>query len=225
MTASNHDSHLHFITLVRHGKSLGNAEGRIQGQSDYPLTQHGLQQARLLAAHWQAEQVSFERIISSPLTRARQTAEIVAEALCIPVNFDPAWMERNFGRYDGRIFQEILQEHPEGLDLYHPYDPVGETGESVVDLYVRAGRAVQDLLRCPPGRYLVVSHGAILNMALYAILGLSPQGGSRGPRFRFGNTAVTQLSYDSDQRQWWLLSFNNLAHLQAMKPGLAESDG
>jgi broad specificity phosphatase PhoE len=71
----------------------------------------------------------------------------------------------------------------------HPYQAVGETGESQWELYLRAGRAVQNLLKNPPGRYLVVSHGGILNLAFYAILGIAPQANFTGPRFRFANTA------------------------------------
>ena len=110
---------LYEITLLRHGESTGNLEGRVQGRSDYPLTKRGLQQAKALARHWQAEKVSFDKIISSPSQRARKTAEIIAESLSLPVELDPAWMERGFGEWEGLVLEEILQIKPD-IDFFHP---------------------------------------------------------------------------------------------------------
>ena len=70
----------HF-TLLRHGESVGNAEGKHQGQSDFPLTEKGEAQARALAERWLNEKKGFDLIISSPLSRAHGTAEILADAL------------------------------------------------------------------------------------------------------------------------------------------------
>ena len=70
-----------YITLLRHGESVGNAESRWQGQSDFPLTDKGRAQARMLAERWQRENVKFDFLVTSPLTRARETAEIIASAL------------------------------------------------------------------------------------------------------------------------------------------------
>ncbi len=69
---------MHYITLLRHGESEGNTSGVLQGQSDYPLTTLGFEQAQRLALYWKANQVKFDLIISSPLLRASQTAEIIA---------------------------------------------------------------------------------------------------------------------------------------------------
>lgn len=62
---------LFFITLLRHGESVGNAESRWQGQADFPLTDRGREQARALAARWKRENAQFDHVISSPLSRAR----------------------------------------------------------------------------------------------------------------------------------------------------------
>ena len=201
------------ITLLRHGESEGNAIDIVQGQSDYPLTPKGLQQAQSLAARWQKIQASFdgtlfETIIASPLTRARQTAEIVAGILNMPVELDPIWIERGFGNLDGWPLDEILQLTPP-VDFHHPYEPPGEGGESSVDLFLRASQALRSIMIRPAGRYLVVSHGAILNMVVYAILGITPHGHYNSPRFRFGNTAYANFTYDADTRRWHLLSFDN----------------
>ena len=65
------------ITFLRHGESVGNLENRFQGHADYPLTEKGRSQARALAKWWNAEGISFNRACSSPLLRARETAEII----------------------------------------------------------------------------------------------------------------------------------------------------
>jgi 2,3-bisphosphoglycerate-dependent phosphoglycerate mutase len=203
----------YYITLLRHGESEGNATDLIQGQSDYPLTPRGIQQARTLAARWQTIQASFasplfETIIASPLSRARQTAEIIAESMHLPVELDSIWIERGFGCLDGKPLDEILQLTPP-VDFHHPYQPPGEGGESSVDLFLRASQALRSVLLRPARRYLIVSHGAILNMVIYAILGITPQGHYNSPRFRFGNTAYANFTYDATTRRWHLLSFEN----------------
>ncbi len=199
------------IILLRHGESIGNADGFIQGQADFPLTELGRQQAQVLAARWLEEGVTFDHVISSTLIRARETAEIITSALNIPVEYDPIWKERSFGQLEGMRDEDVELTDP-GVDFWHPYHTIGKTGESMVDLYIRANQAVQNLLRRPIGRYLVVSHGAILNMVLFSILGLSPQGRIHSPGFRFQNTSFATLTYIPDQRVWMVLGLNDHAH-------------
>lgn len=201
------------ITLMRHGESEGNATDLIQGQADFPLTPKGIQQARSLAARWQGIQAGldgplFDKIISSPLTRARQTAEIISEELSVPLEQDPIWIERGFGKLDGLPLAEIQEMDPP-VDFHHPYQPPAEGGESSVDLFLRASQALRSVLLRPAGRYLIVSHGAILNMVVYAILGITPHGHYNSPRFSFGNTAFANFTYDPETRRWHLLSFDN----------------
>ncbi len=206
-------STLYSITLLRHGESEGNAVEIIQGQSDFPLTATGIQQARSLADRWHVLQERndgrlFDTIIASPLSRACQTAEIIASRLNMPVELDPLWIERGFGCLDGTPLVEIEQKNPP-VDFHHPYNPPAQGGESSVDLFLRASQALRSLVLRPAGRYLVVSHGAILNMVVYAILGITPHGHYNSPRFRFGNTAFANFTYDSASRRWHLLSFEN----------------
>ena len=196
------------ITLLRHGESEGNLSGVLQGQSDFPLTAAGVEQARRLALYWKSEGAKFDLIISSPLLRASQTAEIIANCLKVPIEYDPAWKERNFGRLQGANLLEIDQQVP-SVDFFHPYDPIGGNGESQLDLYARASQAMQDIIRQPAGSYLVVSHGGILNKALYVIMGITPQGHYNSPIFHFGNIGYAQLRYNSASRQWAVISLNH----------------
>lgn len=199
------------LTLLRHAESQGNVENLVQGHIDMPLTARGREQASHLTSFWQQQNVSFDLIISSPLVRAHQTAEIIAAGLGAPLELDPIWEERYFGKLEGIPFDEVRQSIPE-VDFFHPYYPVGEDGETHMDLYLRAVKAIQSLLHRHAGRYLVVSHGAMLNTILYAIIGITPQGHYHSPRFRFDNACFADLTYNPERRQWLFLSLNNHAN-------------
>jgi 2,3-bisphosphoglycerate-dependent phosphoglycerate mutase len=204
---------VYLVTFLRHGESVGNAEDRFQGHADFPLTEKGRTQAQTLAERWQAEGITFDACIASPLLRARQTAEIVSQTLGIPMEIDPDWMEINNGVLAGLTEQQAEQVSPRPTFMT-PYTRFGETGESRWELYLRAGRAVQHILDRPAGRYLIASHGGILNMALYAILGIPVQADSAGPRFMFHNTTFTTLTYTPERHCWRMLAFDDRRHLK-----------
>lgn len=212
MLVQTNPADLYLFVLLRHAESTGNAAGAWQGQTEYPLTTLGYDQASALARRWSEESVQFDSAVSSPLQRAHQTAVVICEELGTPLELDPVWMERDFGVLSGMKNSEAQARLPDN-PFFHPYRPVGERGESQWDLYVRAGRAVQSLMRRPPGRYLVVSHGGILNMVLYAILNIPVQANFQGPRFDFGNTGYATLAYNPDRHRWRLMGLNDLHHL------------
>jgi 2,3-bisphosphoglycerate-dependent phosphoglycerate mutase len=200
------------ITLLRHGESKGNAEGVYQGRAEFDLTEKGRAQARSLAAYWLRESTDFEKIISSPQSRARQTAEILAEMLSTQLEFDDQWKEIDNGVLAGKTLPEAAQKHP-FPDFMSPFDPIGDSGESNWDLYLRAGTVVQDLVHRPPGSYLVVSHGGFLNRVIYVILGITPQANFRGARFHFQNTSYAVVYYDPERHIWLLDRLNDRNHL------------
>lgn len=203
------------ITFLRHGESVGNADGYFQGQSDFPLTQAGLSQAQALAQRWVEEKVKFDMIVSSPLSRARQTAEIIASALNAPVVLDEMWMERDNGSLAGLKFDEGRKKYPLP-DFSNIYQPFAETGEGDWELYLRAGHAVHKLLSRPAGRILVVSHGGLLNQVMYTIMGITPQANYSGTRFRFENTGFATFVYYPNEHRWQVDTINDHSH---WKPG------
>ena len=77
------DTPIYRITLVRHGESVGNAENRLQGHADYPLSERGRAEALALAQRWKTEAITFDHVIASPLSRALETGQIIAAALGI----------------------------------------------------------------------------------------------------------------------------------------------
>ncbi|MEW5942188.1 MAG: histidine phosphatase family protein [Chloroflexota bacterium] len=196
----------YYVTFLRHGESVGNQENRFQGHADFPLTDRGRDQARALAARWQSDGVTFDQCVASPLLRAKETAEIVCAALNVPLELDPTWKEMDNGRLAGMRDDEIdWDDEPKFLT---PYTRFGGTGESRMEVFTRAARGVQSILDRKPGRYLVVAHGGILNMAMYSVLSIYPQAHHHGPRFFFRNTAYADFSYDPEWHNWRLLRFD-----------------
>jgi broad specificity phosphatase PhoE len=205
------EDNIYHITLMRHAESTGNAEHRVQGQMEYPLSEKGCAQAAALAQRWLTEGVRFDRVIVSPQERAHHTGQIIAEALNAPIEPDPLWIERNNGIMAGKREEELRSLYKEN-DFTSPYHPVGETGEGDWPLYLRAGQALYHLLKRPAGKYLVVSHGGTLNAALYAILGIAPQANYQGPRFRFENTAFAKFRYYPMKHRWRIDIIGDRAH-------------
>lgn len=200
---------MHTFTFLRHGESQGNSERLIQGQSNTPLTAKGQQQAANLGNHWQQTRKTFEVAITSPLTRALDTATTIASTLDIPILIDEVWRERGFGEFEGIAFEKIILDHPD-VDFYHPFIPPCQGAETHMALFGRASQAVESLVKRPEGRYLVVSHGAFLNMVMYVILGLSPQASKNSPRFMFDNTGYVDFTYDQQRQQWRMYHFTNI---------------
>jgi broad specificity phosphatase PhoE len=206
------DRDIYDIIFLRHGESVGNAESRWQGQADFPLTDRGREQAQALANRWGAEGRRFDVILSSPLERARMTAEIIANALNLPIETDPIWMERNIGEIAGMTGEEVDQRLPDRKFVTPFSSIVGDEGEGDWALYLRAGQALHILLRHKPGKYLVVSHGGLLNQVMYAIVGITPQANFSGPRFRFKNTGFAHVSYLPQSHRWQINSLNDRSH-------------
>ncbi|NWG33488.1 MAG: histidine phosphatase family protein [Chloroflexi bacterium] len=199
------------FVFMRHGESLGNAQSRWQGQSDYPLTNKGRAQVRALAKRWMTENAKFDLIISSPLGRARETAQIIASVLSLRVEYDDIWLERAIGEMEGLTAEEVRQKPKP--PYVTPYDPVGGDGEGDWALFLRAGQALHSLLKRSPGSYLIVSHGGLLNQVMHAIAGIAPHADPSGVRFRFENTAFARVFYFPHQHRWAIDAVNDHAHL------------
>lgn len=192
------------ITLMRHGRSQADDEAVHEGRYDSPLTAIGRQQAQTRAAGWLAAGVQFDLVIGSPLARASETAAIVAQALHVPLEQDPLWMERDNGPLAGLAFEEANARYPQPA-FRNPYEPLCGVGESEWELQCRGIRAIEKLIRRGAGRYLVVAHGGILNATMRGIVGVSPPvNGQHGLYFAFGDTGYATMLYYADKHQWIL---------------------
>jgi broad specificity phosphatase PhoE len=121
-------------------------------------------------------------------------------------------MERDNGKLAGMLHEKALQEIPPP-DFTPLYQPIADTGESQWELFLRAGRALNLLMKNPPGRYLIISHGGLLNMVIHAAVGLTPQPNFQGTNFRFSNTGYTILHFKPENNNWILRGHNVTCHL------------
>jgi broad specificity phosphatase PhoE len=212
---SSNERPVYQFVFLRHGESLGNAQSRWQGQSDYPLTEKGRTQVQALAARWKAENAKFDLVLASPLGRARETAAIIASKLDLRIEFDEIWLERAIGEMEGLTAEEVRRKPRPPYTT--PYDSIGGDGEGDWALFLRAGQALHNLLKRPPGSYLIVSHGGLLNQIMHAVAGVAPHVDPSGVRFRFENTAFARVIYHPHQHRWAIDAVNDRAHLQSLE--------
>ena len=159
------------IVLVRHGETTGNSSIRLNGSTDVPLSELGLRQARRAAAALAGE--SFERLVVSPLTRARQTGEVVAPALVPEALVIQGFREVDFGTWETWTWDEVAERDPEGLALYRAGGPDrGFPGGDTLEGFRRrvAAAAVAELAPLP-GRTLGTLHKGVIKGILGALLG------------------------------------------------------
>ncbi|WP_284986758.1 histidine phosphatase family protein [Arthrobacter sp. fls2-241-R2A-172] len=151
------------FALVRHGQTDWNAERRLQGSTDIPLNDVGRGQARDAVAALSDQQ--WDVVVSSPLGRAAETAEIIAEGLGLTVaRLVPDLIERSFGPAEG------LQAGPELEALRIPGGFRG--GESDDDAAARGLAALESLASEFAGkRVLVVAHGTLIRLTLNRAIG------------------------------------------------------
>jgi uncharacterized phosphatase len=146
------------IYLARHGESDWNAANRFQGHSDRPLTDHGREQAKALADLVAAE--SVEAIYASPLSRALETARIVAARTGLAVVADEGLREVDTGSWSGLSRAEVQECYPEGFQRWITGGAGWEDGESYEEMAERVLAAVNRIAAAHPGgRVLLVSHG------------------------------------------------------------------
>lgn len=149
--------------LVRHGQTDWNLEGRLQGQLDVPLNETGREQARQLAASLRGKR--FDAIYCSDLQRARQTAEIIAQVVNLPIRLDKRLREISQGQFEGMLFSEVVMKFENAL-ADRSRDPVYSRlpeGESVAEVAARVRDCI-DEIACLGNHepVIVVSHGLAL---------------------------------------------------------------
>jgi broad specificity phosphatase PhoE len=146
------------LLLIRHGETDWNAEGRLQGHTDRPLNDFGRRQAGALAERLAGDGITA--VYSSDLSRALETAEILAARLELPVVTDPDLRERNWGNWEGLTGTER--------------DRVEYVGEATDAHGERVLRAVRRIAEQHPGeRVVVVTHGGSLRRVQIATYGMA----------------------------------------------------
>jgi broad specificity phosphatase PhoE len=181
------------LILVRHGESTGNADGLLLGRIDAPLTERGLTQAKAVGP----AVAGATRLISSPLARARDTAEALGTGL--PVEIDHRWIEVDYGEFDGRPLGSVPDEVWTRWRSDPDYRPPG--GESLCEAGSRVRSACEDLFATDgegargPGAVVVVSHVSPIKAATCWALGLGDEGVWR---LYLATGSVTRISWGAE---------------------------
>lgn len=194
------------LILVRHGQTEANVNRHLQGHDDGALTTTGQQQTRDLAAEMRS--FGIDQIISSDLSRAKQTARRIAETTGAGVHVTPLVREWNVGELDGQPAQ-VLAEAFERSSL-----PKGEfkptNGESLNELKERAGSFLEDTLTRHSGQTtVIVSHGDFMRALLRNLLALDLE---EALTYTFDNASYTVLD-QAENGGWQITKLNVSEHL------------
>ena len=194
---------------MRHGRSRADDEEVIEGRYDSPLTDVGRAQAKARAEELKEKRMAFDVIIASSLRRASETAEIVGKILDVEVEIDTDWMEKDNGPLGGlscfMVYHKEAQRKYPLSDFHTPFEPhvvSANAGESMWAFHCRAVKALEKVIRRGAGDYLVVSHGGILNAALWCIVGTQPPVTGQGVSFSLGDTGYIRTRYVLEQHLW-----------------------
>lgn len=176
------------LLVLRHGESEGNAARILQGHFDSMLTERGREQARITARALEA--LGIERIVTSPLARARETASIVGERLGLTPTPRRDLMEYDMGKASGKTWASLREEFAEIFAVLkegeRPRFP-GEEGRP--HFAIRVGAALDELAALD-GTTLVVTHGGVIGAMCHVAIGLEYTTGSR---FASSNCALTEF--------------------------------
>lgn len=206
------------LLLVRHGESTANAEGRLQGHVDYPLSERGRRESALLARRLTG--LPIDALYASPLRRAQETAGIIAARLGLEIIERRELMEHDVGALGGLMGQEILERYPafvqarrEGRrDAYlliegmEPYEDFNRRALTVLDEIIAAH---------PEQTVVAVTHGGVMGVCCRRALGLAVDGRNL---FTFDNASITTIEVQDGEAEpgrprFRLVGLNDTCHL------------
>jgi broad specificity phosphatase PhoE len=202
------------LYCVRHGESVYNAEGRIQGQSDVPLSDLGRRQSDAVARALEGRPI--EALYSSPLRRAMETARVVADALGLEIRTDARLMEIHAGIFQDKLRAELEQLCPNEYARWRSGDPdfAIPGGESRRELARRGLEALDAIRQAGHDEVALVGHGRLLVVTLAALV--DPSARKQLPSLN--NGSLTTVRFDADGRVQ-VLSSNHVDHLGDVDTG------
>jgi broad specificity phosphatase PhoE len=209
------------LLLVRHGITDWNREGRFQGRLDPPLSADGRHEAQLLAERLVEDGDRPSLVVSSPLTRALETARILAGGS--PVMTDARLTEIAQGAWEGRTHTELERDDRERYARWRASrgaEPPPD-GEALAAAGERGAAGVDAAVAAERWPLCLVAHGGILRLIAAHLLALDPR---RGPELDVDNASLGVLARDGDV--WVLERWNDTRHLLGRAPiHVAEEEG
>lgn len=199
------------LIIARHGQSVADIEGRMEGRADFSLTNLGKEQGEKLA-YWLKEKISFDYIIASPLKRTIETAEIISRICSKEVINDERIMEWNNGLLAGLHKSEANEKYPLPKGGKKYFQRLYE-GESAIDFRARTEEFLAELIDKYAGdmedrRILIITHGGTINMIIQSFLNM-PIKNNIG--ICSGDTGIHILRVNGKDRI--IVSLNGMEHL------------
>jgi broad specificity phosphatase PhoE len=189
------------VYLARHGETAWTVTGQHTGHTDLPLTARGERNARSLRERLRG--VAFDRVLTSPLQRARRTCELAGFG--DHADLDPDLVEWDYGAYEGRTSREIRVERP-AWDIFQDGCPGGETPDAVG---VRADRVIAGLRASPQARILLFGHGHFFRVLAARWIELAA---SDAHHFVLSTAALSILGYEHSLADPAILLWNDDRH-------------
>jgi probable phosphoglycerate mutase len=177
------------LILVRHGESTWNAEHRLQGQLDPPLSEAGRAQTAELRPLVERLAIAPDRVITSDLSRARETADLLGLE---PAIIDPRWREIDVGEWGGKTAAEVDAESDE-LTNWRGGPRTASGGETWEEFTARISDAVDELVAAG-GAWLVVCHGGCIRVATARLTAAHPLSLGSPP-----NASLTTFALDGER--------------------------
>jgi broad specificity phosphatase PhoE len=193
------------VLLVRHAETEWSLSGKHTGRTDIPLTEAGRERARRLAPRLAGRE--FAAVLTSPLSRARETCELAGLGDRAQVRED--LMEWDYGEYEGVTTPEIRQKRPD-WNLWRDGCPGGET---VADVGARVDRVIAEV-RALDGDAILFAHGHVLRVLGARWVELAPK---EGARFALSTGALSTLGYERETPVFW--RWNESADAPGPTPG------
>ncbi len=208
------------LLLVRHGESQAQVDRVVGGPTGCTgLSDLGRRQVEALARRWKESDLAVDRLLSSTLPRAAETADLLAPVLGgLEVERHPELVELEPGECDGLSWDDYQVRY--GVDMRaDPYAELSPGGESVAGFLLRVGRALHRVAVDHAGATVVVAcHGGIVDGSMVCFLGLAVQRAA-DLDLRTTNAAVTEWSVEVEPGrpvQWALRRYNDAAHLEGL---------
>jgi 2,3-bisphosphoglycerate-dependent phosphoglycerate mutase len=196
------------LLVIRHGQSEADILKVIEGRADFNLTELGYQQASLMA-EWVSRYMTIDKIISSTLKRAKQTADNLSKIINVPVEYDDLLMEWKNGLIAGLTFEEADKRYPLPENKY-PHTAIYEQ-ESMIEFRMRAEIILSRIINESPSKskIAIISHGKMINMLFRSFLELPI---STDVSISSGDTGIHHWKIDDTERR--IIKINSLVHIK-----------